>query len=128
MVLSKSRYGKLKIPFGTKPVCALLRIYPQAMRRRGSACRLAGSGRAFAALRQAPVLADEVAGVDVRMLDEVILVFGLRFPKRAGGGYFGHHLAGPETGGLDILDRVERRGLLRVVGKEDRGAVAHADV
>src|SRR5207342_1744199 len=63
--------------------------------------------RGLAAFGQAPVLAREVAGVAVGDALQIILVLGLGEPERSNRRHFRHHLAGPQAGGLDILDGVE---------------------
>src|SRR6185312_13668575 len=54
------------------------------------------SGSVFAT-RQFPARPHEVAGIAVRIMFEVILVFGFGFPEVAGGRQFRHHLAGPRA-------------------------------
>ena len=69
-----------------------------------------------------------MAGISVRSALEVVLVFRLGLPEVAGGLYFGHHLARPQAGGIDIGDRVFGDVLLLVVFIEDRRAIAGAAV
>jgi hypothetical protein len=59
---------------------------------------------------------------------QVVLVLGLRLPERPRGRDLGHHLAGPQTGGLDVGDGVLGHPLLLVVDVEDRRAVAQPDI
>src|SRR5262245_34038726 len=77
---------------------------------------------------QHPVRPHEVAGVAARVPQEVVLVLGLRFPEVVRGRDFGHDLAGPEAGGLDVGDRVLGDAALLVGRGEDRRTVARADV
>ena len=70
--------------------------------------------------RQLPARPEEVAGVAVGVALQVVLVLGLGLPEIAGGADFGHDLAGPEAGGLDVSDGVERNALLRLVEVKDR--------
>src|SRR6187200_134886 len=58
------------------------------------------------AVGQLPARSGEVAGVAVRVALEVVLVLGLGLPERDGLADLGHHLAGPQSRGLDIGDRV----------------------
>jgi hypothetical protein len=79
-------------------------------------------------VRQLPVAPDEVAGIAVRNALQVILVLGLGLPEIAGRHHFGHDLAGPEIGRVDIGDHVERCLLLFLARVEDHRAVAGAPV
>ena len=55
-------------------------------------------------------------------------MLGLRFPERPRGRHLGHDLPRPETGGLDVGDRLLRDASLLVVQIEDRRAIARSDV
>ena len=79
-------------------------------------------------VRQLPVRPDEVAGVAVGILLQVVLVLGLGLPERPGRRDLGDHLARPQAGGLDVGDRVLGDPPLLVAGVEDRRPVAGADV
>ena len=57
-------------------------------------------------MRQLPVGPHEVAGVPVRVVLQVVLVLGLGLPERARRLHLGDHLAGPQTRGVDVGDRV----------------------
>src|SRR5690606_13560985 len=70
----------------------------------------------------------EVAGVTVGVLDQVILVLGLGLPERAGGLDRGDGLTRPQSGGVDVGDRVAGDALLLGGEREDRGAITGADV
>jgi hypothetical protein len=59
-------------------------------------------------LRENPVGAWEVAGVTVRIAFEVVLVIRLGCPEIPDRFDLGYHLAGPEAGGIDVVDGVER--------------------
>src|SRR5262245_48901796 len=75
--------------------------------RRGGTFRTRRSRRLRRSpLRQLPVGPDEMAGVAVRDTLEVILMLRLRFPERPGGRHFGDDLAGPEPGGVHVIDGV----------------------
>src|SRR5579883_44985 len=80
------------------------------------------------AMRQLPVGTREVAGIAVGVALEVILVLGLRFPEGTNRRHFGHDLARPQAGGIDVGDRVLRNTLLFIVHVEDRGTIACPDV
>src|SRR3569623_417241 len=89
---------------------------------------LLGRHRRDVALGQYPVWTREVAGVPGRIALEVILVLGLGLPERADRREFGHHLAGPQLGGVDVSDGVECHGLLRLVGVEDGRTIGGTQV
>jgi len=59
---------------------------------------------------------------------EIILVLGLGFPEIADRRHFGHHLARPNTRGVDFGYGVVRDVLLFIIGVEDRRAIACADI
>src|SRR6478672_7871528 len=80
------------------------------------------------AVRELPVRPDEVARVAVGVLLEVVLVLGFGFPEGPRRGDLGDDLAGPDAGGVDVLDRVFGDRALLVVRVEDRRPVAGADV
>src|SRR5215472_15266694 len=77
-------------------------------------------GDVLRAARQLPAGPDEVAGVPVGVVLEVILVLGLGFPERPGRGDFGDHLPRPQAGGVDVGDGVLGDLLLLVAEVEDR--------
>src|SRR5271169_6408608 len=79
-------------------------------------------------MRELPALPNEMTGVAIRIALQIILMLRLGFPEGTGGREFGNDLAGPETGGLDIRDRVLGDALLLVVDVEDCGAVTRAHV
>src|SRR5215470_11400818 len=76
------------------------------------------------AVRQLPAWPDEVAGIAVGVLLQVVLVLGLGLPEGPGGLNRGDHLARPQAGGVDVGDRVLGDLLLRVAGVEDGRPVA----
>src|SRR3954449_6508472 len=78
--------------------------------------------RAFA-VRQLPVRPGEVAVVAVGVALEVVLVFGLGLPERAGLADRGHDLAGPQAGGVDVGDCLLGDAALLVARDEDLRAV-----
>src|ERR1700722_19229886 len=88
----------------------------------------ASGRRAVRAVRQLPARADEVAGVPVGVLLQVVLVLGLGLPERAGRRDLGDDLARPQAGGVDVGDGVLGGLLLGVAEVEDGRAVAGADV
>ena len=49
-----------------------------------------------------------MAGIAVRITLQIILMLGLGLPESADWRQFGHHLARPQAGGLDIGDGVLR--------------------
>jgi hypothetical protein len=55
-------------------------------------------------------------------------VFGFGLPEVSRRNDFGGRLAGPEPGGVDVGDGIDRDALLFVIGEEDRRPVARADV
>src|SRR6185312_17110421 len=83
-----------------------------------------GSGPA----RQDPAGPDEVAGIALGIMLQIILVLGFGLPEVAGRGEFGYHLAGPQAAGVHVGDGVFGPLPLRVAGVEDRRAVARAAV
>src|SRR5216683_4298720 len=86
------------------------------------------TGLRFGAAWKPPAGADEMTGVAVRIVLQIILMLRLGFPEGADGRQFRHDLAGPETGGFDIRDRILRDALLLVVQIENGGPVTHAHV
>ncbi|VXB37234.1 hypothetical protein CURTO8I2_180079 [Curtobacterium sp. 8I-2] len=79
-------------------------------------------------MRELPARTNEVAGVAVRVLLEVVLVLVLGLPERAGRGDLGDDLAGPDARRIDVGDGVERDLLLLVGRVEDGRTVAATDV
>src|SRR3954451_20463042 len=75
--------------------------------------------RVFAAVRQLPVRAREVAVVPVGVALQVVLVLGLGLPERTGRADLGHDLASPETRRVDVGDRVLGDLALLVAREED---------
>src|SRR5262249_7472444 len=99
-------------------------------RRGGASC-----GRGASALRlragpprQLPTRPDVVTRVAAGIALQVVLMLRLRLPEITGRGDFGDHLAGPQTGRLDVADGVQRDLLLLVVDVEDRRPIAGANV
>src|SRR3954447_24023475 len=80
------------------------------------------------AVGQLPARPRKVAGVAVRVALEIVLVLGLGLPERDGLADLGHDLAGPQTGCVDVGDRLLRDLALLLARVEDLGAVAGADV
>src|SRR5204863_9965240 len=79
-------------------------------------------------LRKNPVRADEMAGVAVGVLLEVVLMLGLGLPERARRGDFRHDLPGPAPPRLDLGNRLLGDAALFLVAVEDRRAVARPEV
>src|SRR5690606_26087881 len=75
-----------------------------------------------------PVRPREVAGVAVRVLQEVVLVLGLGLPERAGRLDGRHGLARPQARRVHVGDRVASDLLLLRREREDGRAVAGPDV
>ena len=96
-------------------------------RRSGRSGR-SGLGHLVRAVRQLPAWPDEVAGVAVGVVLQVVLVLGLGLPERPGRRHLGDDLARPQPGGVHVRDRVLGDALLLVAGVEDRRAVAGPDV
>jgi hypothetical protein len=69
--------------------------------------------------RQFPFRPNEVAGVAGGVVLEIVLMFGLGFPEITRRRQFGHDLARPQTGRIDIGNGVFGNFLLRVAGVED---------
>ena len=85
-------------------------------------------GDRVGAARKNPAGPREVAGVSVRVVLEIVLVLGLGLPERACGRDLGDDSPWPETGCLNVGDRVLRDQTLFVVQVVDRRAIARADV
>ena len=66
-----------------------------------------------------PIRAGEVAGVAVGDPFQVVLMFRLRLPEGSGRHHFGHHLARPQAGGVDVGDGVLGHPALLIVEVED---------
>ncbi len=64
-----------------------------------------------------------MTGVASRVSHQVVLVLGFRFPEIARRFDFGNHLPRPQTGRVDILNRVHCDLLLLFAGVKDRGSV-----
>jgi hypothetical protein len=69
-----------------------------------------------------------MARVAVRIALQVVLVLGLGLPERGRLAHLGHHLAGPDAGGVDVGDRLLGDLPLLVGREEDLGPIARADV
>src|SRR5215475_457703 len=80
------------------------------------------------AVRQFPARPDEVAGIAVGVLFQVVLVLGLGLPEGPRGLNRGDHLARPQAGGVDVGDCVLGDLPLRVAGVEDGRPVAGPEV
>jgi hypothetical protein len=65
--------------------------------------------------------------VPARKVLEVVLIFGLGLPERAGLADLGHDLAGPDAGGIEVGDRVLGDVALLVGRVEDLRPIAGAD-
>src|ERR1700730_16073901 len=78
--------------------------------------------------RELPTRPDEMAGVSAGIALQVVLVLGLRLPEGAGRGNFGHDLARPQAGGVDIGDGILGDPLLLGRRIEYRRAIARSDV
>jgi hypothetical protein len=61
-----------------------------------------GSQQRSCSARQLTARADEVAGVPVGLLLQVVLVLGLGLPERPGRRHLGDDLARPQAGGVDV--------------------------
>jgi hypothetical protein len=94
------------------------------MQRRRAGPRLLAGLRLYA-VPKLPAGADEVTGVAVGIAFQIILVLRLGFPEGTGGRQFRHDLARPQTGGLDVRDRIFRDALLLLVGVENGRPVTH---
>src|ERR1700675_1155925 len=86
------------------------------------------AGLRLRAVRKLPARPDEMTGVAVRIAFQIILVLRLGVPEGTGGCELGYDFARPETGGLDIRDRILRDALLLVVHTENGGSVARSSV
>ena len=75
---------------------------------------------------QFPARTHEMTGVAVRTALEVVLVLGFRLPEVTSGSDFRHNPARPKARSIDVGDRILRQETLRIVGVEDRRAVARA--
>src|ERR1700730_11035247 len=92
-----------------------------------------GWARALAGLRvraewKLPARADEMAGVAVRIVLQIILMLRLRLPERGDGCQFRHDIARPQTGSFDIRNRILSDALLLIIQVENGRAVAHAHI
>src|SRR5205085_11682963 len=101
-------------------------VRPECGSRHSRVGLLPGDGAG--ATRQHPARTGEVTRVSVRVTLEIVLMLGLGLPERPRRRHLGDHLAGPETRGLDVGDRVLGDTTLLVVEVEDRGAIAQSDV
>src|SRR5665213_2665810 len=79
-------------------------------------------------MRKHPIRPWEVARVAVGVLLEVVLVLLFGLPECAYRSEFSHHFAGPDSGLLNVSDRVFGYPPLLSVDVKDCGAVAGADV
>src|SRR5262245_24431612 len=84
-------------------------------------------GRSGAA-RQFPARPREMARIAVRVALEVVLVLGLGRPEFGGGRDLRHSAAGPQTGGVDIVDCLQCLVTLRLGDVEDLGAIRSSDI
>src|SRR5277367_5267311 len=66
--------------------------------------------------RKLPVRTNEVTRVTVRIVFQVVLMFGLSLPERTGWGNFRHHLARPNSRGINVGNGIDRNPLLLVAG------------
>jgi hypothetical protein len=55
----------------------------------------------------------------VRVSLEVVLMLGLGFPERLGGGHLGHDLRGPAARGVEVGDRLLGDAALLLIEIED---------
>ena len=69
-----------------------------------------------------------MTGVAVRIALEIILVLGHRLPKITHRPDFRDDLAGPQTGRIDVRDRVLGDLFLLVVRVEDCRTIARAEI
>ena len=84
------------------------------------------NGFRFRPVRKLPAGPHEMAGVAIGVALQIILMLRFGLPEGTGRRQLGHHLAGPEAGGLDIGDGVFADALLLLARVENRGAVACA--
>src|SRR6185312_196987 len=100
--------------------------------KRGIVLSYSASGRACAYRRlpfwEHPIRPDEVTGIAIGIILEIVLMLGLGLPERAGGCHLGDDFSRPETRGVDIGNRILGDAPLFVVRVEDRRTVAGADV
>src|SRR5437868_451482 len=88
-----------------------------------------GSQRSFLmSARKPPVRPNEMAGVTVRIVLQIVLMFRLGFPKSTGGRNFSHHFAGPNPRRVDISDGVTCNSFLFVACVEDGRTIAGSPV
>ena len=78
--------------------------------------------------RQFPVWPNEMAGVTVGIVFEVVLMFRFCFPERACGHDFSDDLVGPQTRCISVGNRILGHLLLFIVEIEECRAVAHAHI
>src|SRR5262245_13083787 len=69
-----------------------------------------------------------MTGVAAGISQQIVLVLGFRLPELAGGNDFGDCLARPQTGSIDVGNRVFGDAFLLIARVEDRRAIAGADV
>src|ERR1043166_2410424 len=79
-------------------------------------------------VRKPPVRPNEMAGVTIRMVLQIVLMFWFGFPKRTGGSDFSHHFTGPNPRRFDISDGVTCDSFLFVAIVEDGGTIAGSPV
>src|SRR5258708_18301895 len=89
---------------------------------------IVGSDVCYLALRQLPLRPYEMTRVAAGIAQEVVLVVRFRLPEVARWNNFGHDLAWPQAGSIDVGNRVFRDPLLLFAGVEDCRSIAAADV
>src|SRR5215813_9884062 len=75
-----------------------------------------------------PVRPNEMAGVTVRIVLQIVLMFRLGFPKSTGRRNLSHHFTGPHPRRVDISDGVACDSFLFVASVEDGGTIAGSHV
>src|SRR5271156_322992 len=79
-------------------------------------------------VRKSPIRADVMASVAIWIFFQIILMFGLSFPKRTSRLYLRHGFSRPNARGIDVSDCVFCDTFLLVGGIEDRRAIAGSAV
>src|SRR5215469_9222230 len=82
----------------------------------------------MASVGKRPARAHEMTGIPVWNTFKVVLVFGLSFPELAGGHDLCDDLSWPETGRINVRDRIFGNALLLFARVENGRAVACANV
>src|ERR1700722_15665245 len=85
-------------------------------------------GRLSCPVRKRPIRTDVVASVAIWIAFQIVLMFGLRLPKRTRRLYLRHDFSRPNARGIDVRDGVFCDTFLLVGRIKDRGAITGSTV